>query len=64
MNQRTKIIVKSPDNRDAELEASEAILAKVIKTILKNGGRQIRNGVYEIGDITPVIRRYNDLKYR
>ena len=64
MNQRTKIIVKSPGNRDAELEASEAILAKVIKTILKNGGRQIRNGVYEIGDITPVIRRYNDLKYR
>ncbi len=63
MNQRTKLIVKSLDT-STEFKGSEEIIQKVIKTVIKNGGRQIRNNVYEIGDITPIIRRFNSLKFR
>jgi len=64
MNQRRKIIVRSLGNSDVTLEESDAIIEKVIKTILKNGGRKVRNNIYEIKDITPAIKRFNDLKYR
>ena len=64
MNQRRKIIVRSLGNSDVTLEESDAIIEKVIKTILKNGGRKVRNKIYEIKDITPAIKRFSDLKYR
>lgn len=64
MNQRRKIIVRSLGNSDVTLEESDAIIEKVIKTILKNGGRKARNNIYEIKDITPAIKRFSDLKYR
>ena len=64
MNQRRKIIVRSLGNSDVTLEESDAIIEKVIKTILKNGGRKVRNNIYEIKDITPAIKRFSDLKYR
>lgn len=64
MNQRKKIIVRSLGNSDVTLEESDAIIEKVIKTILKNGGRKVRNNIYEIKDITPAIKRFSDLKYR
>ena len=64
MKKRTKIIVKSPGEPEMTLEANEDIIDKVVRTIINNGGRQVRNGTYEIGDTTPVIQRFNDLKYR
>ena len=64
MNQRRKIIVRSLGKSDVTLEESDAIIEKVIKTILKNGGRKVRNNIYEIKDITPAIKRFSDLKYR
>ena len=64
MNQRRKIIVRSLGNSDVTLEESDAIIEKIIKTILKNGGRKVRNNIYEIKDITPAIKRFSDLKYR